>query len=179
MLSPLVADGLTTAIQYWRDKADTLRNELEVADQNVAHLEASLSLCSELTESKATSFGIHSHIEPGDLAGAQTHKQALEKIARLSGGRIKLADAARLIYSSGLSTAAKPSNVKSSLFAQLSTDDDWESEGERTGMYRLIAYFEDQEVKMPEEPDAQSEPIRFDWAGRRLSRDSPYATKSS
>ena len=149
MLSPLVIEELNKAIIHWRQKADGLRNDLQYAEETVAHLEASLPACQALVTPDEPRFGIHSHIDPRDLATAKTHKEALRMIACLSGGRIKLADAARLVHSAGLSSAAKPSGVKSSLYGQLSTDEDWESEGEGTGLYRLLIYTPAQKDGVP------------------------------
>ncbi len=155
MLSPIVVEELNKAIIHWRQKVDELQNDLQSAEETVVHLEASLSACQAMVTPDEPRYGIHNHIDPRELAGAKTHKEALRMIAYRSGGLIKLADAARLVHKAGLSTAAKPSGVKSSLYGQLSTDDGWESEGEGTGIYRLLSYTPDLEKRDDESGDEQ------------------------
>ena len=117
---------------------DALKRQREAAVQKICVCAEALAIFQEVNKAAKPSFGIHSHIEPRELAGSETHIMAAKEIARRSDGRIKLADASRLIFAAGLSGATDFTSVRSSLFSQMSISDEWESEGRGTGFYRLL-----------------------------------------
>ena len=117
---------------------DLLKRQREAAVQKIVVCAEALAVFEEVNRTAQPSFGIHSHIDPRDLAGSETHIMAAKEIARRSDGRIKLADASRLIFAAGLSGATDFTSVRSSLFSQMSMSDEWESEGRGTGYYRLL-----------------------------------------
>ena len=137
---------LKRLLDYWAEVIDdldgdiaSLQRERETTIHKITICAETLALFAEVNQAAKPSFGIHSHINPADLAHCDTHIIAAKEIARRSDGRIKLADAARLIYAAGLSGAANYTSVRSSLFSQMSISDEWQSEGKGTGFYRLVA----------------------------------------
>ena len=53
----------------------------------------------------------HSHVKPSDIADCSTQRAALEKIALMSNGIVRVIEAGELIVQSGLSKGAKASVV--------------------------------------------------------------------
>ena len=136
---------LTRLQDYWVEVIDDIDDEIaslkrrrEAVVHKIGICAEALAIYREVNQAAKPSFGIHSHIDPQELAHCETHIMAAKEIAKRSDGRIKLADAARLIYAAGLSEAANYSSVRSSLFSQMSISDEWESEGKGTGFYRLL-----------------------------------------
>ena len=158
-------NDLTRAVAHWRTVSDelecdqlVLQQKLDDARRKVEACEFAIRVCQELDRVLKPDYGIHSHIDPRELTHCETQMVAAMEIARRTGGRLKLADAARLIYAAGLSDAAKPSGVKSSLATPLNTRDEWESEGKGTGFYRLLTYKADDVGEGGEEWPEQSSP---------------------
>ena len=148
---------------YWVEVIDdidddiaSLRRGREAAVHKITICAEAMAIFAEVNQSAKPSFGIHSHIDPQELAHCETHIRAAKEIAKRSDGRIKLADAARLIYAAGLSEAANYSSVRSSLFSQMSISNEWESEGKGTGFYRLLTdvdQSDDAPASTPVEPE--------------------------
>ena len=151
-----MADYWTAIIDEIDDNIAAMQREREGANKKITACAEAMAIFAEVNQSAKPSFGIHSHIDPQELGHCETHILAAKEIAKRSGGRIKLADAARLIYAAGLSEAANYSNVRSSLFSQMSVSNEWESEGKGTGFYRLLTnvdQLEDAPASTPVEPE--------------------------
>ena len=154
---------LTRLQDYWVEVIDDIDDEIASLKQGREAVVHKIGICAEIlaifqevNQAAKPSFGIHSHIDPQELAHCATHILAAKEIAKRSDGRIKLADAARLIYAAGLSEAANYSSVRSSLFSQMSISNEWESEGKGTGFYRLLTdvdQLEDAPASTPVEPE--------------------------
>ena len=146
---------------HWEEVIDDIDTEIaslqrdrDAALQKITICAEVLAVFEEVNRAAKPSFGIHSHIDPRDLTGSETHIMAAKEIARRSDGRIKLADASRLIFAAGLSGATDFTSVRSSLFSQMSISDEWESEGRGTGFYRLL---ENTDTTDPQEYGTQYE----------------------
>ena len=151
-----MADYWTAIIDEIDDNIAAMQREREGAIKKITACAEAMAIFAEVNQSAKPSFGIHSHIDPQELGHCETHILAAKEIAKRSGGRIKLADAARLIYAAGLSEAANYSNVRSSLFSQMSISNEWESEGKGTGFYRLltnVGQSDDAPASTPVEPE--------------------------
>ena len=64
--------------------------------------------------------------------------EAAKEIARRSGNKLRLAHAAPLMFDTGKWNSADSNSLKRSLHGQLNLSEEWEREGERTGVYRLV-----------------------------------------
>ena len=151
-----MADYWAAIIDEIDDNIAAMQLEREGVIKKITACAETMGIFAEVNQSAKPSFGIHSHIDPQELAHCETHILAAKEIAKRSDGRIKLADAARLIYAAGLSEAANYSSVRSSLFSQMSISDDWESEGKGTGFYRLLTDVDksnDAPASTPAEPE--------------------------
>ena len=165
-----MADYWAAIIDEIDDNIAAMQREREGAIKKITACAEAMAIFAEVNQSAKPSFGIHSHIDPQELAHCETHILAAKEIAKRSGGRIKLADAARLIYAAGLSEAANYSSVRSSLFSQMSISNEWESEGKGTGFYRLLTDVDksdDAPASTPAEP-AQSVLLSTDARKQQL-----------
>ena len=149
------------------DEVKSLKLEREVVVRRIAICAEALAIFKEVNQAAKPAFGIHSHIDPADLAHCETHIMAAKEIARRSDGRIKLADASRLIYAAGLSGAANYSSVRSSLFSQMSISNEWESEGKGTGFYRLLTYVDQSDDAPASTPAEPEQPVLLTTEARK------------
>ena len=152
-------DYWVEVIDHIDDDIASLRRGREAAVHKITICAEAMAIFAEVNQSAKPSFGIHSHIDPQELARCETHIMAAKEIARRSDGRIKLADAARLIYAAGLSGAANYSSVRSSLFSQMSISNEWESEGKGTGFYRLTAEVDESDNAPASTPAEPGQPV--------------------
>ena len=139
--------NLTGTEKHHRTVVAELEEELLVLQQRIVEerrkmevCEEAIKLCQAHGQELRNTYGIHSHIAPPELHDCQTQMDAVVAIANRSYGRIKLADASKLVFDAGLSNAADYNGVKTSLHGQLNMRDEWEKEGERTGIYRSRSY---------------------------------------
>ena len=154
---------LMRTLQHWETNAANLKTQLsdvqrslEDAQRNVQACRAVIDLCKALVEQPNVAYGRHSHIHPRELANCKTQMDAAAEIARRSDGIIKLADAAKLLHDTGKWKAANHGSIKRSLHGQVNMSDDWEKQGEGTGIYRLVAYASKVEPRTNGAGEAQS-----------------------
>ncbi len=138
---------LMRTLQHWETNVKDLRTQLsdvqrrlEGAQRNVQACLEAIDLCKALVEEPNVAYGRHSHIHPRELINCKTQMDAAAEIARQSDGFIKLADAAKLLHDTGKWNAANHGSIKRSLHGQINASDDWEKEGEGTGIYRLVTH---------------------------------------
>ena len=138
---------LMRTLQHWETSVEDLKTQLsdvqqrlEDAQRNVRACLEVIDLCKAFVEEPNIAYGRHSHIHPRELINCKTQMDAAAEIARQSDGFIKLADAAKLLYDTGKWKAANHGSIKRSLHGQINASDDWEKEGEGTGIYRLVTH---------------------------------------
>lgn len=121
----------------------TLRGEYQEAQQR---LERELGLIREKMKSVETTLELYvatrdikqpvaGTVTPDDIRGL-SHKDALVKIAQLSGGLLKVQEAKRLLIAAKLATGA-PKNVAPSLYMLLRNDERFKHVG--PGTFELLA----------------------------------------
>ena len=169
-------DMMRTAL-HWEECVDGLQKEitdkqgqLEQAQRNAAICRQALDLCREMVNEPNPAYGLHGHIRPVDLDGCRTQMEAAHEIARRSDGRIRLAHAAPLMFDTGKWKAADSNSLKRSLHGQLNMSDEWEKQGERTGIYRLLTFTSDIDTESPLWPE-KSSPTDDGGGLRRISQD--------
>ena len=138
---------LMKTIQHWENAAEELQRQLSdvqqrlaTAQRNAQGCRAAMELCKELVDEPNPVYGIHGHLSPGDVGHCKTQLEAAAEVARQTGGIVKLADLGKLLYDTGKWKAADHNSIKRSLHGQFNMSDDWQKEGERTGIYRLQTY---------------------------------------
>ena len=138
---------LIKTMQHWENAAEELQRQLSdvqqrlaTAQRNAQGCRAAMELCKQLVDEPNPAYGIHGHLNPGDVDHCKTQLEAAAEVARQTGGIIKLADLGKLLYDTGRWKAADHNSIKRSLHGQFNMSDDWQKEGERTGIYRLLTY---------------------------------------
>ena len=138
-------DRLVNARQHRQEIADDLERKIDALQRtwddariNLQHLNAAVALCDDMESETASPFGIHRHINPVELSDCDSKRSAGRRIAEMSAGRLKLADAARLIYATGTSGAKNANGVKSNLYGMVSNSDEWEKD--ENDVYHLLTY---------------------------------------
>ena len=138
-------DRLTRALNHWSEEADRLERQMErlqrdwsTAQDNLERIKSTVSLCDALETPETPKYGIHSHIDPDQFRGRESQRQVGREIAQMTDGKLKLADAARLIFAAGLSNAVDANGVKSTLHGMVSVSDDWEKDDD--DVYHLLTY---------------------------------------
>lgn len=138
-------DRLTRALAHWTDVKTRLEREiadlevqLQKARDKVTHCAEAISICDELDMKTIPKYGIHSHIDPAELKNCVTQRAAALKVAELTEGRLKLSDASRLIFATGMSSAKGFTGVKSSIYGMVSESPDWEKDDD--DVYHLLTF---------------------------------------
>ena len=128
-------DRLENARQHWQEVAsqleqqiDTLQQRLVEAQGNVESLDRATALCDALIPALPKTYGIHSHIAPRELLSCDSIRNMGRRVAELTGGKLKLSDAARLIFSTGASDSDDFSGVKSNLYGMVSVSNEWKKD---------------------------------------------------
>ena len=156
-------DRLTRALDHWSEQAnrlerqmESLQHDLSAARHNLEQIKTAIALCDDLETPATQRYGIHSHIAPAQLVDCASQRAAGVKIAQLTGGRLKLSDASRLIYASGLSDAKDANGPKSTLHGMVSVSDDWEKDDD--DVYHLLIYSPNAQPQDGEQWPATSSP---------------------
>ena len=156
-------DRLTRALDHWSEQTDRLerqtarlQHDLTEARHKLEQIKTAVSLCDALETPTTPKYGIHSHIDPSELADCASQRAAGVKIAQLTEGRLKLSDASRLIYAAGLSDAKDSNGPKSTLHGMISVSDDWEKDDD--DVYHLLTYRPNAQPQDGEQWPAESYP---------------------
>ena len=98
----------TNDLEEWLHRLCTedeqLTKELDEVRKQISDIRLALSVHGKWREVNPTEgSGIHDHIKPRDISRCRTQREALEKIAMLSGGIANATEAAKIIANTKLS----------------------------------------------------------------------------
>ena len=131
-----VLGSLDDAEAYHRAQLENVKRDREAVQRaRLLHLQRQADAADE---NKV--LGAHSHISPGDIAHCATIREAYTEIACRSGGLTKCAEAARLIWTAGLSKSKSVRLVSDDIRRRLLADAHWEHCG--PGIFRYLPYAE-------------------------------------
>ena len=117
---------------------EQLTKELEEVRAQIAEIRLALGVHGKWREANPPEGEwIHDHIKPRDISRCQTQRDALEKIAMLSGGIANATEAAKIIVNTKLSKG-KQTSVVSDVHGIMTNDESWEWVA--PGTFRLRAY---------------------------------------
>ena len=117
---------------------EQLTKELEEVRAQIAEIRLALGVHGKWREANPPEGeGIHDHIKPRDISRCRTQRDALEKIAMLSGGIANATEAAKIIVNTKLSKG-KQTSVVSGVHGIMTNDESWEWVA--PGTFRLRAY---------------------------------------
>lgn len=133
MSSKSTIDGLDTVIAELRRKEEYFRRELDRTLEDLSACERARQLVMESEKTEGLP------INPYELVGCNTQKEALHLIAMQSGGEVRVRTAAHLIKEAGLSEA-KDASIQATVHNILSGDEDWEWAS--PGVFRHTGFFE-------------------------------------
>ena len=119
MSSKSTTDDLDAVIAELRRKEEYLKRELDRTLEDLAACERAHQLVMDFEKREALP------ISPFQLIGCGTQREALQLIANLNGGDVRVRTAAHLIKEAGLSEG-KDASIQATVHNILSSSEDWE-----------------------------------------------------